>query len=659
MSVLSALRLRNFKAFIDTGLMTFAPLTLLCGVNSSGKSSILQSLLMLKQSLDSPAGDDPIVMNGTLVALGYFGDVYCAHAAPDESLSVTVVLRLPSGRDMLRHPFLPFREYAAYARCRPPWYRPLGWLRLSTDVPTSQEDHLVETHLDMRRDPIADDKLILGNVTIRTGSLGALAHRAGKYISLSLESDARSALQTRLSLPSELLQELAVVSDTTWPPPGDGKNPPAYMLKGFLPDYEMVECNTVLLEAQLTLIQEVGELLKVASPDSSADAQSGQECSPLVGLSGPPAHEMQSASDQPETLAPVETLTAELSALLESEPDLMDQTLLRKLLDRVRRIPPCLVPSLERMLSRHRDTIGAAKLAQPSLIGNPRRSIAPAASYGDPSVEDLADFVRMFFTNGLYHLGPLRIEPQAVFRSLNSPDSTYVGQHGENTAFVLQYHGDRYVRAVLPPSEAGGEANWNPLDSEAVPTRVSDAVNGWLRYLGVAEQVIIKELGKMGVSIRAKVAPRDPVADLTNVGVGVSQVLPLLVLGLIAPPGSVILLEQPELHLHPYVQSRLVDFLLSLTAVDKQVVVETHSEHLVHRLRLWVAKGVAAPGEDVRILFTDRDLEFPGACVKEIGIGRLGEVQEWPRGFLDETGKVLGDIARAALQRVSDEECQR
>ncbi len=65
-----------------------------------------------------------------------------------------------------------------------------------------------------------------------------------------------------------------------------------------------------------------------------------------------------------------------------------------------------------------------------------------------------------------------------------------------------------------------------------------------------------------------------------NVGIGTSQVLPVLILGLISPQGTVVIYEQPELHLHPYSQSRLADFFIAMSKLGKQIIIETHSEYI-------------------------------------------------------------------------------
>src|SRR5580698_5246676 len=93
-------------------------------------------------------------------------------------------------------------------------------------------------------------------------------------------------------------------------------------------------------------------------------------------------------------------------------------------------------------------------------------------------------------------------------------------------------------------------------------------------------------MGKLGHELKVTTHGVERPHDLTNVGVGVSQVLPIVVMCLLAPVDSTMILEQPELHLHPAVQARLADFFLSIAKAGKQCIVETHSEYLINRLRL-------------------------------------------------------------------------
>ena len=100
-----------------------------------------------------------------------------------------------------------------------------------------------------------------------------------------------------------------------------------------------------------------------------------------------------------------------------------------------------------------------------------------------------------------------------------------------------------------------------------------------------------RDRGKLGHELKVRVATEGVAQDLTHVGVGVSQVLPILVMSLLAEEDTTLIFEQPELHLHPKVQTLLGDFFLSMALLGKQCIVETHSEYLINRLRFRAASA--------------------------------------------------------------------
>jgi predicted ATPase len=137
---------------------------------------------------------------------------------------------------------------------------------------------------------------------------------------------------------------------------------------------------------------------------------------------------------------------------------------------------------------------------------------------------------------------------------------------------------------------------------------------------------------------------------LTAVGVGVSQALPVLVMALAAGPGAVLLLEQPELHLHPAAQQRLADFLLACAASGRQLIVETHSDHLVTRLRRRIAED---PGDrllgTVAVVLAQRDAG--GSRFERLPSNRYGGFERWPEGFFEEAASDARELIRAGLKK--------
>jgi predicted ATPase len=169
----------------------------------------------------------------------------------------------------------------------------------------------------------------------------------------------------------------------------------------------------------------------------------------------------------------------------------------------------------------------------------------------------------------------------------------------------------------------------------------------WLRYLGVAQNVEIKDAGKFGRQLKVRTEAGGDLHDLTHVGVGVSQVLPILVMCLLAPTPCLLLFEQPELHLHPRVQARLADFFLAMGRLDKQCILETHSEYLVDRLRLRIAESESTDIlEMVKIFFTEK-VQGDTVC-KSVELTEFGSIKNWPDDFFDQSAEASSKILRAA-----------
>ncbi|WP_437533333.1 AAA family ATPase [Sorangium sp. KYC3313] len=125
-----------------------------------------------------------------------------------------------------------------------------------------------------------------------------------------------------------------------------------------------------------------------------------------------------------------------------------------------------------------------------------------------------------------------------------------------------------------------------------------------------------------------------------NVGFGVTYVLPLILTLLMASAGDTVLFENPEAHLHPRAQARLARFCAKAAAAGIQVILETHSDHVLNGARVAVHSGQIAP-EDVSILFFGGPSAPPGEVFSQIRVDRRGRLDQWPAGFFDETDHLL------------------
>ena len=128
----------------------------------------------------------------------------------------------------------------------------------------------------------------------------------------------------------------------------------------------------------------------------------------------------------------------------------------------------------------------------------------------------------------------------------------------------------------------------------------------------------------------------------TNVGFGITYTLPIIVAVLASPPGTIILVENPEAHLHPRGQAKMGELLALAASCGVQVVIETHSDHVLNGIRLAVHGGKIKP-EDVQLHYFQRQ-EKQGQGFTEVvspRINRSGRIDKWPDGFFDEWDKSL------------------
>ena len=207
-------------------------------------------------------------------------------------------------------------------------------------------------------------------------------------------------------------------------------------------------------------------------------------------------------------------------------------------------------------------------------------------------------YVHELCDDDVKYLGPLRETPDRITPAKAALGQTGdIGQSGEFTASVLQ----RFRRKrILAPTPCGELSHMSLLK----------AVQEWGRHLGLLQTIRAVQEAKLGNTIKVKSEELNKEVPLDAVGVDVSRLLPVLVLCLLSEPGSMILLEQPELHLRPALQQRLADFLIAAVRSGRQLIVETHSEYIVSRLRRRIAEDTS--GEDAllsmsKIVLAERD----------------------------------------------------
>lgn len=129
----------------------------------------------------------------------------------------------------------------------------------------------------------------------------------------------------------------------------------------------------------------------------------------------------------------------------------------------------------------------------------------------------------------------------------------------------------------------------------------------------------------------------------TNIGFGYSYILPIIVAGLVAKEGEILIIENPEAHLHPRAQSRLTNFLAKVASMGVQVFIESHSDHILNALRVAVKKEELA-SDDVQIFYFANDTESSQPKIFMPKIDADGRIEEWPDGFFDEWNNNLMEL---------------
>lgn len=170
----------------------------------------------------------------------------------------------------------------------------------------------------------------------------------------------------------------------------------------------------------------------------------------------------------------------------------------------------------------------------------------------------------------------------------------------------------------------------------------------WLKEMNLADGLSIRALGR-SARYELLIENDGQASNLKDVGVGVSQVLPVIVAALFAQPGHIVIVEEPESHLHPLAQSKLAELFAEISKERKvQFIVETHSEHLFRRMQTLLAKQQLSPDE-AAMYFVERDGK--SAKLRVLELDDYGRVKNWPEGFFGNAMEETREQARLMFER--------
>lgn len=239
---------------------------------------------------------------------------------------------------------------------------------------------------------------------------------------------------------------------------------------------------------------------------------------------------------------------------------------------------------------------------------------------------------------GFTYLCAERLGPREVLSASSLPaDDLGTGVRGEYCAQILDIHG---LAGKVPPSRR------HPGRSDEVDAFLKYQVEAWLS--DVVRPIEIDVAKFPGISVRA-LRFRPPGGEwvrATNMGFGVSYCLPIVLAGLFAPSGGVLIVENPEAHLHPAGQSRVGVFLATMAASGVQVVLETHSDHVINGIRRAIGEQKVLPADKALVHFFDSDEKDEPTWIT-LEFTSAGNLSDWPARFFDQF-----QIDVAALSRV-------
>lgn len=533
--MITDIELENVRLFEGQGWrFRLKPITVLCGTNSSGKSTVLKILPLLRQSMGIEEsygpGEGTLRLTGSQVDLGEFGS-FVSHGDTTREISIVV-----STQD---------------------------------DMPTAAAARL--------RDFFAN-----GTSDART-------------------IDNRDSYTLRSQFRFALTSDSEPLSDTTSPPPARKASPASIpsshpVLTALRQTLTLADCPSIDWEAQLAGFDEDGDALyDLFIPERYFDT----------------VRRLRKTLPDRDARPSYVRITAQLRALT---PAWL-----------IARLPPEEPAGTSAADDHDRFTVEQV----PEIIGGPSRNL----------VADIAN---------TQYIGPLRSAAKRYYLT-HLETSPPPDPAGDFLPYVLKDIDHYKAHATLPGS---------PLEPSVYP--LSTALNAWMNFMRTGKRTtegpLADEIGlettKVLTEFRIRSIAGTELHALADSGFGYSQVLPILVRGLIAPPDTLLIIEQPELHLNPALQLRLTEFIAAMTRSDKRFIIETHSEHVVNALRVLAAEEESGElASYCQIYYIDFDAKACQPFLRELMIRPDGSVPRWPPAFFGEAAGLAGRLLRAQKNR--------
>ena len=249
---------------------------------------------------------------------------------------------------------------------------------------------------------------------------------------------------------------------------------------------------------------------------------------------------------------------------------------------------------------------------------------------GDQVKMCVATFKKVFFEqlSKVHYISANRLGPVKFVEKVNLPKFLNVGSRGEYTINIL----------AIDDLPAVNDALYLGKESNSVLQQTQE----WLAYVLEGARISIegKDQSSSVLSILINNKTNAYSYKTSNVGFGYSFILPLIVTGLIAKPGEILIIENPEAHLHPRAQARIMELFSKVASCGVQVFIESHSEHILNGIRVaTLHPQINLTVQDVSIQYFDEGFK-PEKLIADAN----GKIANWPTGFFDQQEIALSEI---------------
>jgi len=600
---------KNFKSILDQRL-TLAPLTIFCGVNSSGKSSFLQTIAMLAQS--GRSAQEHFSPNGDLVNLGSFGHIYCKKTRDfrrPSTVELQFVISFQENKNILLE------------------------LHLRNFMP-SPDRHKCEIFTKIKYDKTCISSILADGETdpdsldeIQFGNSHTLDYYS-KFADVSFNSPCFDFDDTHF-LPQKIKFKLIYI---------EKMKSVCLELLAKIPDHELTK-NDALIYAEYKIAE-----LGIAYSDMKFIFE---YCVSVLFT-----HYYQLVEIFAEFK--IHDTPFEFFSLDEYKMDIADwfYVLSKKQNEDEKSVV-------------QKEILDKNEMSWKWMSDDGHVSSTTEAFELPKQLKEARDILHDFFAlenrydkknrhiPRVEYLGPLRESPQYNYdKSLSDGDPK-----GGNTPSVLHKAENEYFKVIdyYSPSYFDDPKGYKPS-----PKDISEAMKEWLRHLG-----IIGELDNYETANAERTNDDNTETEKTKfyvvidgiefslpqVGTGISQVIPILAKCLLSPPGSTIIVEQPESQLHPKMQSKLADFFIAMALSGRQCLIETHSEYMIRKLCYLYPRIPDSEEKDAlsKLYFVEKHNGI--SCFEEISINKSGVLSDWPEGFFDESQKINRLIIKDNLRK--------